>query len=505
MKHPFQNLNQQGVGHYVVPVLVFILLFGIGGSYFYVRGHAASNTTYQVITGPGGKCLDNAKNKKAQYNKIQLFGCNQTAAQRWTVNAGKTAAGTIINSNGYCLDVYHAGTKNYTKVDLFPCNNTVAQQWLLVGSTIKNPHSGLCLDDYHDLTKNGNQIDIFKCNGTNAQNWTIKANGGSGGNPNPAQTPSPTPPPPSGGGTGSGSGSGTATLGCAPAASATMTNTVSHKCDFPDTTNTGASGTLNSVGSGPTASTGHGWSVSGDTINVSAGGLLENVNTGGKVVSVNGANAVVKNVKIVAAATDVAGVGLRGANSAVIENCTIAGTNGGSGRMMAGIKDYESGNTYSANVNLTANNIYYTSTGIQVDHGMVQNNYVHDMGFQNGDHLNGFTSNGGDDNVLLTIQHNTMLNQNSQTDAISLFEDFGVQQNRVINDNLVAGGGYTIYGGQNSGGPKTNHIKITNNHFSKMFFKTYGYYGYLAAYNPGGTGDVWSGNIDDTSGAAISD
>ncbi len=32
----------------------------------------------------------------------------------------------------------------------------------------------------------------------------------------------------------------------------------------------------------------------------------------------------------------------------------------------------------------------------------------------------------------------------SQTDAIGLFEDFGVQANRIIRGNLLAGGSYTL-------------------------------------------------------------
>jgi len=342
--------------------------------------------------------------------------------------------------------------------------------------------NGICVDSASSA--------MILSNCANAGNWSPQAKTTSGT----TVTSTSTPP----------SGSSTTGTNCTPAPSATMTNTVSHKCGFPDTTNTGTNGTLYAVGSGPTTNTGSGWSVSGQTINVSAKGVLKNVNTGGKIVSVNGANATVDNVKIVAAATGVAGVSLHGANNALIENTTIAGTNSGSGRMFAGIKDYESGATYSANTTLKANNIYYTSTGIQVDHGMVEDNYIHNMGMISGDHINGFTSNGGGDDALLTIQHNTIFNQIAQTDAISLFEDFAVQQNRVINDNLVAGGGYTIYGGQNSGGPAIKNIHITNNHFSKMYWSTYGYYGYIAAFTTSGTNNTWSGNVDDTTGVTIS-
>ena len=116
-----------------------------------------------------------------------------------------------------------------------------------------------------------------------------------------------------------------------------------------------------------------------------------------------------------------------------------------------------------------------TSTGVQMESGLIQDNYIHDMGYDPGDHINGMTTNSG--TALLTIRHNTILNTIDQTDAIRLFEDFGAQSNRIIDNNLVAGGGYTIYGGANPGGAATSNIKITNNRFSRVYYPNGGYYG----------------------------
>ena len=132
-----------------------------------------------------------------------------------------------------------------------------------------------------------------------------------------------------------------------------------------------------------------------------------------------------------------------------------------------------------------------------MESGLIQDNYIHDMGYKSGDHLNGITSNGS--TALLTIRHNTVLNSFDQTDAISLFEDFGVQANRTIDNNLVAGGGYTIYGGANPGGAATSNIHITNNRFSRLYYPNGGSYGPVTAYAPSGAGNTWTGNIwDDT-------
>jgi len=126
--------------------------------------------------------------------------------------------------------------------------------------------------------------------------------------------------------------------------------------------------------------------------------------------------------------------------------------------------------------------------------GLVERNYIHDLGMNSGDHINGFTRNLG--SAPLTIRNNTILNKFNQTDAISLFQDFGVEGNRLITGNLVAGGGYTIYGGDGSFG-KTFNIQITNNRFSKVYFPSGGSYGPSAHFDSQGDGNIWSGNVWD--------
>jgi Ricin-type beta-trefoil lectin domain len=126
-----------------------------------------------VITGIGGKCIDNNHSQKVNGNKIQLYTCNHTGAQQWTMNTSGVTA--IKNSNGFCLDVLHSGTAPGTVVQLYQCNGTGAQQWVISPATglIINVHSGLCLDDRYSNTSDGNQIQVYTCNGTQAQKWTV--------------------------------------------------------------------------------------------------------------------------------------------------------------------------------------------------------------------------------------------------------------------------------------------------------------------------------------------
>jgi len=192
------------------------------------------------------------------------------------------------------------------------------------------------------------------------------------------------------------------------------------------------------------------------------------------------------------------GIGLRHAQGVTISNVRISAPNLTSERLMVGIKDIY-GDVES--LTIRRSDISGTATGIQVESGLVEDNYVHDLGFKGDDHVNGFTSNGG--TTQLTIRHNTFFNQLSQTDAVSLFQDFGPQRNRVITDNLMAGGGYTLYAGANVGKESTaTNIIVTDNRFSTKFYSRGGYPGPYTAYTSGG-GNVWSGNIWDETGLAV--
>ena len=74
----------------------------------------------------------------------------------------------------------------------------------------------------------------------------------------------------------------------------------------------------------------------------------------------------------------------------------------------------------------------------------------------------------------------------------------------LAGDNLVAGGGYAIYGGQNAGGPQAYNIRITDNRFSTIYYPQCGAFGYITAFDDSAPGNDWSGNIWDTTGALVS-
>ena len=278
-------------------------------------------------------------------------------------------------------------------------------------------------------------------------------------------------------------------LGCASNPSA---------CGFPDASNSGvASGSeLKSVPG--EVSSGPGWRYdSRGWISIFGDGAVFSGYSATVNVDVTASNVTIENNRLVVKG-DSFGVSLRHTSNVVIKNNSISAPDAGANRLMVGVKDIYGDAT---GTQVLGNDISRTSTGVQIYSGRIQDNYIHHMGYQSGDHINGTTSNGSA--VPLTIRHNTIFNSFNQTDAISLFEDFGVEANRVIDNNLVAGGGYTIYGGQNPGGPISHDVKITNNRFSRIYFPNGGYYGPVTAFNPAAPGNQWSGNVWDDTGKPV--
>jgi predicted alpha-1,2-mannosidase len=123
-----------------------------------------------VLAGVGASiCLDDKGSSTTPGNPVQIWGCDGTDAQSWTIGTDGT-----VRTLGLCLDVFGAGTTSGTLVDLYTCNGGANQQWTPgANGSLVNPTSGLCLDDPGATTTQGTQLEVYTCNATNAQNWTL--------------------------------------------------------------------------------------------------------------------------------------------------------------------------------------------------------------------------------------------------------------------------------------------------------------------------------------------
>ncbi|MFI0897363.1 ricin-type beta-trefoil lectin domain protein [Streptomyces sp. NPDC020983] len=121
------------------------------------------------ITGYGGKCVDVAGASAANGTAVQLYDCNGTAAQQWTVGANGT-----LKALGKCMDVTSAGTADGTPVQLYDCNGTAAQSWQKQSNgELVNTGSGKCLDATGPSSANGTRLQIWTCFNSSNQHWTL--------------------------------------------------------------------------------------------------------------------------------------------------------------------------------------------------------------------------------------------------------------------------------------------------------------------------------------------
>jgi chitinase len=115
-----------------------------------------------------GLCLDDRSASTTDFNPIQVYTCNGTNAQQWTLTSSNQ-----LMVLGKCLDVDGAGTANGTTVDLYDCNGTGAQVWVHQSDgAYLNPNSGKCLDDT-GYGGSGTQSQIWACTGSSNQSWSL--------------------------------------------------------------------------------------------------------------------------------------------------------------------------------------------------------------------------------------------------------------------------------------------------------------------------------------------
>ncbi|MFJ5776311.1 ricin-type beta-trefoil lectin domain protein [Streptomyces sp. NPDC093094] len=121
------------------------------------------------VKGVNGKCLDVDNSQTSDGTKIQVWTCNGTGAQRWTVSAEGT-----LTALGKCLDVSGGGSADGTKVQLWTCNGSGAQTWAPhADGTVRNPQSGKCLDASGGTWNDGTAVHLWTCHTGPNQKWAL--------------------------------------------------------------------------------------------------------------------------------------------------------------------------------------------------------------------------------------------------------------------------------------------------------------------------------------------
>ncbi|MFF8647479.1 ricin-type beta-trefoil lectin domain protein [Streptomyces griseoluteus] len=140
-------------------------------TFTWAGGQSGDSSRTGAFVGLAGKCLDVAGGSGTNGTAVQLYDCNGSTAQQWTV-----AADGSVRALGKCLDVVSASTANGAKVQLYDCNGTGAQRWSYNAATgdVVNTAADKCLDVTDNSSANGARAQIWSCTGAANQKWTLR-------------------------------------------------------------------------------------------------------------------------------------------------------------------------------------------------------------------------------------------------------------------------------------------------------------------------------------------
>ncbi|KAF7760931.1 CAZyme family CBM13 [Agaricus bisporus var. burnettii] len=119
------------------------------------------------------KCLDVRQSGYKDGTPVDIFECNGTPAQNWSLQPGTTKV--KVAGKNFCLDAGKAPT-NGTKLKIWTCYpNLPAQTWYYTDDKrISLKDSGFCMDLTGGSNENYNPVQVWKCTNGNAnQIWTV--------------------------------------------------------------------------------------------------------------------------------------------------------------------------------------------------------------------------------------------------------------------------------------------------------------------------------------------
>jgi hypothetical protein len=268
--------------------------------------------------------------------------------------------------------------------------------------------------------------------------------------------------------------------------SAPRTNCMSapSACGYPDMTNTGA----------PRGAT---FTDSGSITISKPGEVVSGLNVTG-VLTIDAPNVTVKSSVITNCDNrGFAILNMAGANGTVIEDTTLKGANNGRCALSAGVQNGAGPITLER---VQAYNVDSAFHGV----GTLRDSYFLDNAEIPGEHYEPIFHAGGDGSPLV-VDHNTLLNPHQQTAAVFVTDYNGAVGRVSITNNLMAGGGFTIYGGTDQKAPVTGPFTVTGNRFARClsrscpdahgYWRKGGFWGLAAYLNSAVT--TWNGNYWD--------
>ena len=120
----------------------------------------------EIVSVYNGKCIDVPYSNFSDGVKLQMWGCNGTAAQRWTFEGGSIRAG------GKCMDVAWGSTANGAEIQIANCSGHLAQKFVLsAAGDLVSVLASKCVDIKDWNPDHGARLQIWDCAGTANQKW----------------------------------------------------------------------------------------------------------------------------------------------------------------------------------------------------------------------------------------------------------------------------------------------------------------------------------------------
>jgi hypothetical protein len=200
-------------------------------------------------------------------------------------------------------------------------------------------------------------------------------------------------------------------------------------------------------------------------------------------LTVNADNVTVRNSRITSTSTY--GILVWGKNFTLVDS-TLDGITGQAS--IAGFSDQGGGDIHLTRVDASGSP---DLVRMGADGSTVADSYFHDVcgpATCSGAHNDTVGVLPGTRSVKIT--HNTILNAESQTAAVEIGDTRSAQSSGELRNNLIAGGGYSVYA---MGASHGLGWSVDGNAFSTRYYARGGYWGPVNSWSAG-TGNVWTNN-----------
>jgi chitinase len=124
-----------------------------------------------ILGNNSGLCLSVTGAATSPGATADLYTCNGSVSENWTVNSNGTITG---NNSGLCLSVSGNSTALKTTADINTCDGDSSEHWTVESDgTIANSAAGLCLSVTGASVAVYATADLYTCNSSVSEYWTV--------------------------------------------------------------------------------------------------------------------------------------------------------------------------------------------------------------------------------------------------------------------------------------------------------------------------------------------